>query len=66
METYLSALGSVRSEAKVKREERRQKRKIEAVSAPERWAKAKKRKHDMRKSVLKARGLESRGKRRGW
>jgi U3 small nucleolar RNA-associated protein 20 len=66
METYLSALGSVRSEAKVRREERRQKRKIEAVSAPERWAKAKKRKHDMRKSVLKARGLESRGKRRGW
>ncbi|KAK5169097.1 U3 snoRNP protein [Saxophila tyrrhenica] len=64
--TYLSALGNVRGEAKARREERRQKRKIEAVSAPERWAKDKRKKHDARKVTLKARASEARGKRRGW
>lgn len=64
--TYLSALGNVRKEAKVRREERRQKRKIEAVSAPERWAKDKRKKHDARKVTLKARASEEHGKRRGW
>ncbi|TKA30448.1 hypothetical protein B0A50_02675 [Salinomyces thailandicus] len=65
-ETYVSALGETRREAKAKREERRQKRKIEAVSAPERWAKEKKRKHEMQKSKKKASNAEMRGRRRGW
>ena len=65
-ETYLAALSEVRKDSKARREDRRTKRRIEAVSAPERWAKDKKRKHEARKATLKARGLEARGKRRGW
>ncbi len=65
-EAYIQALGPVRTEARQKRDERRQKRRIDAVSEPERWAKEKKRKHEGHKASLKARALESRGKRRGW
>ncbi|KAK3718012.1 U3 snoRNP protein [Vermiconidia calcicola] len=63
---YLSVLGGARAAAKAKREERRQKRKIEAVSAPEKWAKEKRKKYDNKKLKTKERGLEARGKRRGW
>lgn len=65
-EFYLSSLGRVRKETKARREERRRKRRIEAVAAPERAAREKKRKHDARKATLKERGLQARGKRRGW
>ena len=65
-ESYLSALGEARSYAKSRRDDRRQKRKIAAVSAPEQWAKAKKRKHDMQKAKSKTNALVARGQRRGW
>ena len=65
-EAYIAALGEAQKEARAKREERRQKRKIEAVSAPERWAKEKRKKHEAQKTKKKLKGLEARGKRRGW
>ena len=65
-EAYVKALSAARNEAKAKREERRQKRKIGAVSAPEKWARDKKRKHDVQKEKSKLKGMEARGKRRGW
>ena len=66
MQEYLSALGAARAEAKSKRDERRQKRKIDAVSAPERWAREKRKKHDAKKVKSKARSAEAVGRRRGW
>lgn len=65
-ESYITALDGVRKEAKMKREERKQKRKIEAVSAPAKWAKEKKRKHEGQKEKRKLKSSEARGKRRGW
>jgi U3 small nucleolar RNA-associated protein 20 len=65
-ESYVSALGEARSYAKSRRDERRQKRKISAVSAPEKWAQAKKRKHEVQRTKSKANALVARGKRRGW
>ncbi|KAK4539320.1 hypothetical protein LTR36_000782 [Oleoguttula mirabilis] len=65
-ERYVAALGETRKEARAKREERRQKRKIDAVSAPERWAREKKRKHEATRARNKGKGEEMRGKRRGW
>lgn len=65
-ETYVAALGETRKAARAKRDERRQKRKIDAVSAPERWARDKKRKHEATRAKNKLKGEEARGKRRGW
>ncbi|KAI7239213.1 putative HEAT repeat protein [Hortaea werneckii] len=65
-EAYVAALGETRKEVKARREERRQKRKIEAVSAPERLAKEKKRKHEGARAKKKAVNAEMRGRRRGW
>ncbi|KAF2487331.1 armadillo-type protein [Neohortaea acidophila] len=65
-EVYITALGVVRAAARERREERRRKRRIEAVSAPEKWAKEKKRKHEARKGKMKERADEARGRRRGW
>ncbi|TKA83685.1 hypothetical protein B0A55_00310 [Friedmanniomyces simplex] len=62
---YIAALGEARKGAQTKREERRRKRKVEAVSAPEKWAKAKKRKHEVQKAAKKAGNAEMRGRRRG-
>lgn len=65
-EVFVRTLGQVRKEARGKREERRQKRKIEAVSAPERWAREKKRKHEASRARKKVVGAEMAGRRRGW
>lgn len=65
-EAYVSALGVARREVKQKREERRQKRRIDAVSRPERWAKEKQRKVEGKKAKKREKGIEYRGKRRGW
>ena len=65
-ETYVAALGAARAEAKERREERRQKRRIEAVSAPEKWAREKRKKYELKKTKMKAKGMEARGRRRGW
>ncbi|EME42565.1 hypothetical protein DOTSEDRAFT_175741 [Dothistroma septosporum NZE10] len=65
-QTYVAALAEARTEAKNRRDERRQKRRIEAVSAPEKWASGKKRKYEAKKVKMKAKGQEARGLRRGW
>ncbi|KAK4498088.1 hypothetical protein PRZ48_010744 [Zasmidium cellare] len=65
-EAYVAALAETRTKARERRNERRQKRRIEAVSAPERWAADKKRKYEGKKLKQKAKGMEARGKRRGW
>ena len=65
-EAFVTALGAARLETKQRREGRRQKRRIEAVSAPERWAQQKKRKHDAMKAKQKLKGSEARERRRGW
>lgn len=65
-ETYLAALAVTRSESKLRREERRQKRRIEAVSEPERWQKSKQRKYEVKKTKQKEKGHEARSQRRGW
>lgn len=65
-ELYIKALEGVQKDARMKREERRQKRKIEAVSAPAKVAKEKKRKHEAQKEKRKLKSSEARGKRRGW
>ena len=63
---FVSALGAVRSDAKAKREDRRQKRRIDAVSAPERWAREKRKKHETKKAKIKSKGMEAGSRRRGW
>ncbi|KAK5738609.1 U3 snoRNP protein, partial [Elasticomyces elasticus] len=65
-EMYIAALSGARKGAQTKREERRRKRKIDAVSAPEKWALAKKRKHESQKATKKASNADMRGRRRGW
>ncbi|EGP86737.1 uncharacterized protein MYCGRDRAFT_43197 [Zymoseptoria tritici IPO323] len=65
-EVYVSALGVARNEAKERRDERRKKRRIEAVAQPERWAKEKKRRYEVKRERGKRKGEEERGKRRGW
>ncbi|KAF2722375.1 hypothetical protein K431DRAFT_319779 [Polychaeton citri CBS 116435] len=65
-EAYVAALNAARKAVQGRRDERRQKRRIDAVAAPERWAKEKKRKYEVKKARQKARGVEARGQRRGW
>nr|POE93298.1 u3 small nucleolar rna-associated protein 20 [Quercus suber] len=65
-EAYMRILGQVRKEIQATRLERRKKRRIEAVAAPERWAKHKQRRHEIDKVKRKEKGAEARGKRRGW
>ena len=64
--SYVTALGEARNYAKTRRDDRRQKRKISAVSAPEKWAQAKKRKHEASRAKSKSNALIARGQRRGW
>lgn len=63
---YVDVLAVTRAEAKARRDGRRQKRRIEAVAAPEKWAKEKKRRYEVKKAKSRAKGEEARGKRRGW
>lgn len=65
-EKFVEVLGVVRGEARARREGRRIKRRIEKVSEPERWAREKKRKYEGKKVKAKAKGVEERGRRRGW
>ncbi|KAK4555996.1 U3 snoRNP protein [Recurvomyces mirabilis] len=65
-EAYIAALSEARKGVQTVREERRRKRKVEAVSAPEKWAASKRKKHEGQKAVKKASNAEMRGKRRGW
>ena len=63
---FLNVMSEVQKGVKARREERRTKRKIEAVAAPERFEREKKRRHDVARARKKERGREERGKRRGW
>ncbi|KAM0719087.1 hypothetical protein Q7P37_004992 [Cladosporium fusiforme] len=65
-EAYVTEMGKAKKVAMEKRDERRRKRRIEAVSEPEKWAKEKKKKFDAKKARIKEKGAEERGKRRGW
>lgn len=63
---YVNAMGKVQAVVRGKREDRRRKRRIEAVAEPEKWAQDKRRKHDATRLKRKEKGAEARGKRRGW
>jgi U3 small nucleolar RNA-associated protein 20 len=63
---YVKALQRVKKQVQKRREERRQKRKIEAVSMPEKIERMKKRKRQADKVRRKEKGAMERGKRRGW
>jgi U3 small nucleolar RNA-associated protein 20 len=63
---YVVAMRGVQESVRGKREERRRKRRIEAVSAPVKYAADKRRKHDVTRIKRKEKSAEERGKRRGW
>lgn len=63
---YLRVMGDVQKAVRERREERRRKRKVEAVADPEKWGKEKKRRNDIKRVKRKERGAEHRGQRRGW
>jgi U3 small nucleolar RNA-associated protein 20 len=63
---YVQVLQRVKKGMQAKRDERRIKRKIQAVSMPERAEVAKKRKRESDKVKRREKGEIARGKRRGW
>jgi U3 small nucleolar RNA-associated protein 20 len=63
---YTKQLLVVGEEIKGRRMHRSSKRKVEAITAPEKWGKEKKRKLESKKNRRKAIGLEHRSKRRGY
>lgn len=65
-EVYVKMLGEARKGVNERRDERRRKRKVDAVSQPERWAREKRRKHETKKASSKAKAELGRAKRRGW
>ncbi|KAF2772660.1 hypothetical protein EJ03DRAFT_189983 [Teratosphaeria nubilosa] len=65
-EAFVKALAETRMDAKGRREERRVKRKLEAVVEPERVAAEKRRKREGERRRKKVVNAEARGRRRGW
>ncbi|KAL1960081.1 hypothetical protein VTO42DRAFT_253 [Malbranchea cinnamomea] len=63
---FVRQISQARDKMKARREERRVKRRIEAVADPEKFNLEKKRKHERKKEKRKERSQEFRGKRRGW
>ncbi|KAG8164752.1 hypothetical protein KVR01_005027 [Diaporthe batatas] len=63
---YTKQLLAVGEEIKGRRMHRSSKRKVEAITAPEKWGREKKRKLESKKNRRKAVGLEHRSKRRGY
>ncbi|MCJ1295197.1 U3 snoRNP protein [Xylographa carneopallida] len=63
---YVAKLSKVRQGVKERREGRRIKRRLEAVAAPEKAGRDKKRKGEKKKEKRKERSGEQRGRRRGW
>ncbi|KAF2031912.1 hypothetical protein EK21DRAFT_62225 [Setomelanomma holmii] len=63
---YLNLMGEVQKAVRERREERRRKRKVEAVVDPEKAEKEKRRRHDVKRVKRKEKGAEGRGMRRGW
>jgi U3 small nucleolar RNA-associated protein 20 len=63
---YLDVMQNVQQGIRERRDERRMKRRLDAVADPEKSILQKKRKHDHMKVKRKERGAEHRGIRRGW
>jgi U3 small nucleolar RNA-associated protein 20 len=63
---YLRVMGEVQKAVRERRDERRRKRKVEAVADPEKWGREKKRRNDVKRVKRKEKGAEHRGQRRGW
>lgn len=63
---YTAQLLKVREGVKARRNERSTKRKIEAVAAPEKFGRDKKKKVERKKERRKEKGLEHRDQRKGW
>lgn len=63
---YIAQMTKVQNSIKERREGRRVKRRIEAVADPERFERDKKRRNERKKDKRREKGLEHRGKRRGW
>ena len=63
---YVTLLQGVQKGIRDRREGRRAKRRIEAVSMPEKAGQEKRRRHDVKRAKRKEKGLEARGRRRGW
>jgi U3 small nucleolar RNA-associated protein 20 len=63
---YLKVMSDVQKAVRERREDRRRKRKVEAVADPEKWGREKKRRNDVKRVKRKEKGAEHRGQRRGW
>lgn len=63
---FVTQISQARERMKARREDRRVKRRIEAVADPEKSNLDKRRKHDRKKIKRKEMGHDFRGKRRGW
>ena len=63
---YLKVMGEVQKGVKQRREDRRTKRKVEAITMPERHGKEKKRRHEVLRVKRKEKSAENRVKRHGW
>jgi U3 small nucleolar RNA-associated protein 20 len=63
---YVAQMARIQEDVKSRREERRVKRRIEAVTDPEKFGHEKKRKNDRKRVKRKEKGLEFRDRRRGW
>jgi U3 small nucleolar RNA-associated protein 20 len=63
---YLKVMGDVQKGVRERREGRRQKRKVEAITAPEKFGREKKRRNNLQKVKRKERNAAYQGKRRGW
>ncbi|KAH7080773.1 armadillo-type protein [Paraphoma chrysanthemicola] len=63
---YLNVMGEVQKAVRERREERRRKRKVEALIDPEKAEKEKRRRHDVKRVKRKEKGAEGRSMRRGW
>lgn len=63
---YITQMALVQDSIRERREGRRVKRRIEAVTEPEKYGQDKRRKNDRKREKKREKGLEFRGKRRGW
>ncbi|KAK2740295.1 U3 snoRNP protein [Myotisia sp. PD_48] len=63
---FVTQIAGGREAMKSRRDDRRIKRKLEAVTDPEKFGRDKKRKHDRKREKRKERGLDHRSRRQGW
>lgn len=63
---YVTQMALVQDAIKERREGRRAKRRIEAVTEPEKYGLEKRKRNERKRDKRKEKGMEQRGKRRGW